>query len=85
MWRVTSKVASIQFNETLDLVFIDGDHSYVAVREDIQAWRPFLRPGGILAGHDYHLDSVITAVHEYAAIARTDLHIGPDFTWWFLC
>ena len=36
-----------------DLVFIDGDHSYDAVTEDIKAWLPKVRNGGILCGHDY--------------------------------
>jgi predicted O-methyltransferase YrrM len=38
---------------SLDFVMIDGDHSYESVRKDIQAWRPKVSPGGILAGHDY--------------------------------
>jgi predicted O-methyltransferase YrrM len=38
----------------VDLVFIDGDHSYDGCRRDIEAYRPMLRPGGILSGHDYN-------------------------------
>eukprot|EP00913_Durusdinium_trenchii_P031684 g29670.t1 len=34
----------------LDLVFLDGDHRYESVTNDIQAWWPKLRSGGILAG-----------------------------------
>lgn len=37
---------------SLDFVFIDADHREHAVRADIFAWRPKIRPGGILAGHD---------------------------------
>ncbi|CAJ1356969.1 unnamed protein product, partial [Effrenium voratum] len=40
-------------NATLDMVFIDGDHSYEAVVGDLSAWWPTLLPGAILAGHDY--------------------------------
>lgn len=36
-----------------DLVFIDGDHRYEACRRDIEGYAPLVRPGGILAGHDY--------------------------------
>lgn len=36
-----------------DFVFIDADHTYQAVKADIAAWLPKVRPGGILAGHDY--------------------------------
>src|SRR5690606_1861781 len=28
----------------VDLIFIDGDHSYTACRADIEAWTPFLKP-----------------------------------------
>src|SRR5688572_21614184 len=38
----------------LDFVFIDADHGYQAVKEDIELWRPKVRPGGWLGGHDYH-------------------------------
>lgn len=36
-----------------DLVFIDGDHSYGAVREDIETACRMLSDGGIIALHDY--------------------------------
>ena len=37
----------------IDMVFIDGDHSKNGVRGDIKAWRPKVRPGGIISFHDY--------------------------------
>lgn len=40
-------------DRSLDFVYIDARHDYCGVREDIQAYYPKLRPGGILAGHDY--------------------------------
>lgn len=40
-------------NESLDLVFIDGDHEYEGCRDDINAWLPKLKTGGFMAGHDY--------------------------------
>ncbi len=41
---------------SLFFVFLDADHLYEAVRDDIAAWKGKIRPGGILAGHDYRLD-----------------------------
>lgn len=39
--------------ESLDWVYIDADHHYEAVKADIAAWYPKIRPGGLLCGHDY--------------------------------
>jgi len=40
-------------NGSLDLVFIDANHSYENVKEDIGNWLPKIRKGGIICGHDY--------------------------------
>jgi len=37
----------------IDLLFIDGDHVYEAVKQDYQSWKPYVRPGGLLVFHDY--------------------------------
>lgn len=39
--------------DNLDFVFIDGDHSYEAVLEDLHDWVPKIRSGGLLLGHDW--------------------------------
>jgi len=57
-------------NETLDFVYIDGEHSYESVKEDIEAWTPKVRKGGIVSGHDYYYTragniGVILAVNQY--------------------
>lgn len=38
----------------IDLLFIDGDHSYEAVREDCELYLPLLRSGGHVGFHDYN-------------------------------
>jgi predicted O-methyltransferase YrrM len=38
---------------SLDLVFIDGDHALEACRADLNAWKPYLKTGGIMAFHDF--------------------------------
>jgi hypothetical protein len=38
----------------LDLLFLDGDHSYEAVQSDLAHSVPKLKPGGWLLMHDYH-------------------------------
>jgi predicted O-methyltransferase YrrM len=50
--RQTSVEAGINFNEMIDLIFIDGDHSYEGVKKDIDIWFPKLKTGGIIIMHD---------------------------------
>lgn len=40
-------------NESLDFVYIDGDHRFRYVAEDIYEWIWKVKKGGIIAGHDY--------------------------------
>jgi len=40
-------------DESLDFVFIDGNHKYEYVKADLEAWYPKVRQGGIIAGDDY--------------------------------
>jgi len=51
---IPSMEAVKQFEpESLDLVFIDSSHQYVHIRQDIDAWFPIVKRGGIIAGDDY--------------------------------
>ena len=57
-------------DDSLDFVFIDGNHSYENVLEDITEWTKKVKPGGIVAGHDYKEDKVnnygvVEAVQKY--------------------
>jgi SAM-dependent methyltransferase len=40
-------------DNSLDFVYIDGNHSLPFVMDDIIQWSKKVRPGGIVAGHDY--------------------------------
>ena len=46
--------------ESLDFVYVDANHSYQGALEDMLAWFPKIRPGGLFAGHDY-LDGTLPA------------------------
>jgi SAM-dependent methyltransferase len=60
-----SVAASKEFTDSsLDACFIDADHSYVAVKADIEAWLRKVKSGGILAGHDIDEEGVTKAVNE---------------------
>jgi predicted O-methyltransferase YrrM len=53
-------------SDCLDFVFIDGDHSFDSVMQDIIAWSSKVRAGGIVAVHDYcPVGGVMQAVNAY--------------------
>lgn len=48
------QAADLIADESLDMVYIDADHSYEEVRKDILKWVPKVKMGGIVSGHDYN-------------------------------
>lgn len=71
-------------DNSVDLVFIDADHSYESVMKDISCWLPKVKPGGYLCGHDYghpYQGNVKQAVDRYFGPSR--IEIAGDYTWFF--
>lgn len=74
-------------DESLDFVFIDADHSYEAVTQDINAWTSKVRPGGLVSGHDYANPDYLfgaevkRAVDEAVKKNGWKLELGGDYTW----
>lgn len=67
--RESSTYAANRFaDKSVDMVFIDADHSYESVSDDIRAWLPKCRH--LICGHDYtddgvgHWPGVVRAVNE---------------------
>ena len=83
--RLDSVEAARQISETLDFVYIDGDHSYEGIRADLEAWFPRVRPGGIIAGHDYGQPAFpgvkAAADHFFSRFGLTVQHEGRG-VWW---
>lgn len=73
---------------SLDLVFIDADHSYEGVREDIEAWLPKVKTGGWIGGHDYANNDpafqfgVTAAVDDWCRESGNTIETDLNFTWW---
>lgn len=50
---LSSQAVDFFEDESLDFVYIDGNHSYEHVKEDMDLWFPKLKKGGLFSGHDY--------------------------------
>ena len=69
-------------DESLDFVFIDANHDFEHVVEDIAAWSKKVRKGGIVCGHDYvksqkYKFGVVDAVNGWCSA----YNIKPLFLW----
>lgn len=87
----TTEVAST-WNTPIDLLFIDAGHSYAEVVTDIVSWVKHVKPGGVVAFHDYAKDDgaheqhyeVKRAVDEWHAVNKWERHDAPDSLVWFV-
>lgn len=83
--RKSSVEASKDFKDgSLDFVFIDAGHTYEEVKEDIEAWYPKVRKGGIVSGHDYveyQNFGVIKAVDEFVKAKKKKLELTDQDMW----
>ena len=72
----------LQFPDHLfDWVYVDANHTYDAVRGDLESCLPKVKPGGIIAGHDF-IDTaywkrlnygVVEAVNEFCKEHRWEI------------
>ena len=50
--NISTEAAKLFDDNSLDFVYIDGNHMYEYVMDDLKAWYPKIKSGGILAGDD---------------------------------
>ncbi len=71
MKQLSHKAVEKFSNGSLDFVYIDANHSYKSVKEDLRLWTPKVRIGGIIGGHDYNpysrkrIKGVVRAVNRF--------------------
>jgi len=69
-----------------DFVYIDGNHDYDCVKQDIELYYPKVRSGGILGGHDFGAGfyGIVRAVQELCNKYDYVLYSGRDGDWWIV-
>jgi cephalosporin hydroxylase len=69
-------------NDSVDYVYIDADHSYEHVKQDIAFYSPFVRQGGTISGHDYektHSDVILAVNEAFGSNVRVP---SKTHIWW---
>lgn len=88
--RQTSAEAAESFDsDSVDWVYIDGNHTYEFVKQDLQLYFPKIKAGGFLCGDDYGIKGwweggVLKAVDEFKA-EHPNLRFrqyGTQFIFW---
>ena len=73
IYRATSMEAAPRFEDgSLDWIYIDGNHRYEFVRDDLEAYERKVKEGGLITGDDYTRpgwweDGVRRAVDQFVA------------------
>jgi hypothetical protein len=88
--RMTSVDAAKMFTDnSLDFVFIDANHSYQGVKDDLISWYDKVRDGGILSGDDYTIDifpGLVKAVDEFFSSKKLQVNQDSEHPriWWVI-
>jgi hypothetical protein len=65
-YNMDSVEASKRFpDKHFDYIYIDGAHDYDSVINDLRAWWPKIKQGGVFAGHDFWYHDVQRAVVDF--------------------
>ncbi len=95
MMKMPSVEAAKRFDPNfLDCIYIDAEHTYEAVKADLEAWYPIVRSGGMVSGHDFGVREpnerrgVAEAVMEFADTLGVTLYVvqneGEACNWHFM-
>lgn len=61
----------------IDVLWVDGDHSYEGAKTDFVDWAPFVRPGGIVAAHDTYRERFPGVLKAWNEVIASSGDYGP--------
>jgi hypothetical protein len=78
--KMSSENASSIFeNSSVDIIYIDSDHSSENVETEIKMWLPKIKKDGYISGHDFNMPTVFNVVTNY--FDPTLIEIFNDTSW----
>lgn len=89
----SANAAGMFADNSLDFVYIDGNHGYNYVRMDLSGWWPKVKSGGLFCGHDYGNQTEATgnkgwdcevqkAIEDWCTFGYPKPHLTPCSSWW---
>ena len=61
----------------IDLLFIDGAHTYEGVKVDLEIWYPKVKKGGLVICHDAQEPETLRGIQEYFDLHKLPFKKGP--------
>jgi len=82
--KLSSEAKNVIPND-LDFVYIDGNHEYEFVKQDIENYYPKVKTGGVIGDHDFCASffGLCKAVLEFAEKISLEL-CGEYLDWWLI-
>jgi len=83
--KMKSEEAITQIPDGLDFIYVDGNHKYEYVKQDLELYWPKLREGGVLGGDNFEVEfqGIPRAVLEFVDKMNLKLY-GVDKDWWII-
>ena len=81
----TYQTSSLQYQSDIkfDLIFLDGNHQYENVISELVKFKQYLKPNGILAGHDYGFEPTSKAIIKFANNNNLAVWTKNDNVWYY--
>lgn len=77
-----SQYCSGRFKDnSIDMVFLDGDHTFITVLKELELYWPKVKKGGMIAGDDYTWESVKQAVDKFSKDKMLKLDLYKKIIW----
>jgi predicted O-methyltransferase YrrM len=82
VYEDSSTFANSIEDESLDFIFIDGDHSYEGFTKDLSSYFPKVKKGGIVSGDDITLTTISKGLNDFFSENKPDIKTGEKM--WYM-